>query len=66
MIRNKTHFVCEEHRVIERLDPHTFVKESPLLGSDVLIHVLHRQADGMWKVIVGCLHVDDPPPKFDY
>ena len=66
MIRNKAYFVCKEHRVVERLNPHTFVEEPSLLDSDALVHVLHHQADAMGEVTKRFLNVDNPAPSVDH
>ena len=63
MIRKKAYFICKEYHVIKRLNPHALVEEPSFLGSDALVHVLHRQADAMMQVTEGFLNLDDAPPS---
>ena len=62
MISKKAYFVCEEDHVVERLKPHTFVVKPLLLGSDALVHVLHRQAYAMREVTEDFFNINDLPP----
>ena len=61
MIRREAYFICKEHRVVEKLNPHAIVEEPLLLSSDALIHILHRKADAMAEVIEGFLNIDYTP-----
>ena len=57
IIRRKAYFIWEDHRAVVRLN-----EEPPLLGSDALVHILHREADVVGEVTEGFLDVDHPPP----
>ena len=47
--------------MVKRLNPHALVEEPPLLGSDALVHILHRKADAMGEVSEGFLNIDYSP-----
>ena len=64
--KEKAYFICKEHRVVERLNPHVLIKEPPLLGSDALINVLLRKADAVGEVTKGLFNVHHPSPCIDH
>ena len=46
-----TYFVCEEHGVVQAVQPLPLVEEPLVLSGDAIVHVLHGEADAVGKVL---------------